>query len=109
MAQRDQQQLDVIWVHADLRNSSRANELLAAAEAGNLERLPAAVLSVNRRVDGQEALIKVLLTAATFQGRLSGPVRQAILRVYTEIDHAEALALVSALGWTGPPQDTPGS
>ena len=63
--------------------------------------IPGASLAVNMKADQSQALVKVTALANEFQS-LPGVVRNAIIRIYTEADHHEALAMVSAVAWTGP-------
>ena len=54
-------------------------------------------------VDQSEALVEVTALPTEINS-LPGVVRNAIIRVYTEADHHEALAMVTAEAWTGPPE-----
>lgn len=100
MATRESIPLDLIWVHIRLTHQ-RVADLLAAAEARIAARIPGATLSVNRNLTNTEALVKITATGAEFSGQLPGNVRSAIIRIYTEADHAEALAMVTDVAWAG--------
>lgn len=91
----------MIWVLVDLTNS-RADQLIAQGTTMMLGRVPYATVSVNRNVTNTQALVKISATDAEFRGALSAQVRAAIIRTYTEADHAEAIALVTSEAWTGP-------
>jgi hypothetical protein len=96
MAQRDKLPVDLIWVLVNLGHA-QVNALLAVA--GALHRRHGAELSVNQNVAGTQALIKIGADENGFRNALSGAAKNAIVRVYTEADHAEALTLVTAPGW----------
>jgi hypothetical protein len=103
MAKRNGLPLDLIWVLVDLTNARSADLLTAAAtKVGQI--IPGATLSVNRNIAGTQALVKVTDTDASFRASLAGPVRAAIIRTFTEVDHVEALAMVTTVEWAGPPQ-----
>ena len=93
MATRDRVALPVSWVHINLTHA-RIAQLLAAAET---HKLASGVLSINRNLANTQALVKVLVS--DFTARLPGNVRAAVLRVFTEADHHEAVALVRASEW----------
>jgi hypothetical protein len=94
--------LDLIWVHINLTHQ-RIAQLLAQAEIEIGERIPGATLSVNRNISNTQALVKITATGAEFNGALPGNVRTAIIRIYTEADHAEALTMTTTEAWAGPP------
>jgi hypothetical protein len=102
MAKRDDIQLDLIWVHVDMTHR-RAEDFLAAAEAQIEQVIPGAELSVNRNIAGTEALVKVTGTT-DFVTSLPGLVQNAVIRTFTEADHAEALAMVTTVEWQGEPE-----
>ena len=104
MATRDRQSMDLIWCLVDL-TSSRMNQALTAAEDLTRERLPAVDQSVNRNISLTQALVKVAGTGDALLAALPPPARAAILRVFTEADHDEARALVTAVEWTGPQEE----
>jgi hypothetical protein len=99
MAQRDKIVISLIWVQIDLTNSTRANNLIAAAET---KMLPGTTVSVNRNIAGTQALVKITCTETELRASISATIQAAIIRVFTEADHDEAYALVSAEAWTGP-------
>ena len=90
----------MIWVLVDMTHNRAAN-LVTAAETTHAQKIPGAQLSVNRSADGQNALVKIACTEAELRSKLTGQVAAAILRVYTEADHAEAVTLVNSTDWTG--------
>lgn len=104
MAQRDDIPLDLIWVLVDMTHA-RAADVLAAAQNKVAQVIPGATLSVNQNIAGTQALVKVTDTVLNFRGNLPAPVRAAIIRTFIEADHAEALAMVTTLEWTGPPPE----
>jgi hypothetical protein len=97
---RDGQDFPMIWVLVDMTHP-RAENLVTAAETTHAQKCPEAQLSVNRNVANTQALVKIACTEAELRARLTGQVEAAILRIYTEVDHAEAVALVSSTAWTG--------
>lgn len=100
MFRRKGRPIDLVWVHLNLSNL-RANDFLADAQAKVNERIPEAQLSVARNLANTEALVKVTATLAEIQA-LPNPVRNAIIRIYTESDHDEAVALVHGPTWPQP-------
>lgn len=98
MAQRDKLPVELIWVLVDL-GSPQVNALINVAANRHKNRVEDAELSVNRSLDGTQALVKIAEGETGFRNALSAAARNAIVRVYTEADHAEALALVRAPGW----------
>ena len=92
MAMRDGRPIDLIWVLVDWTHPGTA-DLLVAAEVAHRERLPHARLSVNR-FNKIQALVKIATTEDAFRARLPAQLQDAIIRVYTEADHNEAVALV---------------
>lgn len=98
---RDGQDFPVIWVLVDMTHNRAAN-LVTAAETTHAQKIPEAQLSVNRNAAQTQALVKAAATEAELRAQITGQVAAAILRVYTEADHAEAVTLVSSAAWAGP-------
>ena len=102
MARRGGVILDLSWVHADATHN-RFNQFITYCQQQVAADVPGADLSINMNVDQSEALVKVTALPTEINS-LPGVVRNAIIRVYTEADHHEALAMVTAEAWTGPPE-----
>lgn len=99
MATRDGIILDLCWLHVDMTHP-RANDVVAWCQQELTEDIPEASVGVNTKLDQTEALIKVTALSEEL-AQLPGAVRNAIIRVYTEADYAEALAMVRSIAWTG--------
>ena len=101
MAARNNRPINVIWVLTDLAHAS-VNALLAVAGTRHQARLPDAVLSITRNLANTQALVKIANTEAGFRAALTVAAQGAIIRVFTEADHAEAHAMLRGAAWTGP-------
>ncbi len=99
MTKRDNQPIDIIWIHVSLAHARYADALSAATILHESQsRLK---VSVNVKADGTEALIKVVGAKATWL--TDKPFKAAVLRVFTEADHDEAVAMVRDPIWEPPP------
>lgn len=99
MAKRANRMFDLIWVHMDTAHPSYVgaiNSMRAQHEAaGDFE------LSINLKKDGAEALVKV---AGVVPGWIQGkPWAAAVIQVFADTEHDEALTLVRNIGWEDPP------
>jgi hypothetical protein len=101
MATRDSIPLGLSWVHVDMTHS-RADIFLANAETKCAERVPGATMSVNTKIDGTEALVKVTVDTDYF-ATLPANIQEAIIQVFSADDHYLALAMVRTEAWQGPP------
>ena len=97
MMKRNGLPIEIIWLHMDAMHGSYA-PAVNASRAQHEDR-GSFMLSVNLKDDGTEALVKVVgVTTPWVTGKAwSG----AILRVFTEADHDEAVTMVNAAAWTG--------
>lgn len=96
---RDRKFFDVVWLHMDTTHPVYSAAVVAMRiqheSTGSFK------LSINLKKDGLEALIKVVGVASGWAaGKLWKP---AILRTFTETDHAEIIFLVRDFGWEDPP------
>ncbi len=97
MATRSGQNIDLIWVHVNALHSKIA-QLMDAARLQH-EGQGDFTLSVNMKADGSEALVKV---AGVLTDWIAGkPWAGPVLRVFTETDHDQAVALATDPAWTG--------
>lgn len=109
MATRDGQPLNLVWVLVNLR-ASQIDAFFATVAVLHGNRLPTAILSVNRSVGWnstpptglRQALVKIATMEADLLTALTPGAANAVIRVFTEADHSEARALVSSVEWTGP-------
>jgi len=101
MAKRNNVPIDIIWVHVNTLHVDYAKALTAATllheSMGDIK------ISVNLNKDGTEAVIKV--AGALLNWVTGKPFSGAVIRVFTEADHDEAVALVTAANW--PPLSPP--
>lgn len=86
------------WLLIDLTHA-QATAVLALLDGLHKALLPNNLLSVNQKRDGTRALVKVATDPATIVARLPAAQRTAVLRVFDENTHHEALALVQAADW----------
>ncbi len=93
MAKRGHGNFDLIWVHLDARHPAYG-AILDTCRRMHEQYGPK--LSVNLKADGSEALVKVAVISTWPALNAWGA---ALIRVYTEADHAAAIALVKATGW----------
>lgn len=96
MAKRNSGNFDLIWVHLDATHPAYGAILDTCRRMH--EQYDALKLSVNLKDDGTEALVKVAVKSDWHALSAWGP---ALIRVYTEDDHAEAVALVRSPQWEG--------
>lgn len=100
MATRDGAPIDLVWLETDL-TEVRSVELSSALGVRHKARVPNAELSVNANADGTRGLIKVAASEGDLTSRISATVRAGVVRVFTEADHDEAVALVTSPAWLG--------
>lgn len=93
MAKRDIGNFDLIWVHLDALHPTY-DAIIQVCRVVHEQYGPK--LSINLKMDGTEALVKVAIKSDWPALKAWGP---ALIRVYTEADHAEAVALVRSLEW----------
>jgi hypothetical protein len=98
MAQRNKLPIELIWVLVDL-GLPQVNALLNVAANRHKGKVPGAELSVNTSADGTQALVKIAEGETGFRNALSGAAKNAIIAIFNEATHHEALALVRAPGW----------
>ena len=95
MIKRNKQLINVIWLHMDVTHDSYAAAIIAMRvqhkTQGPFE------LSVNLSEDGTEALVKVVGVLPPWI--VGKPFENAVIRVFTEADHDEAVVLVRDLLW----------
>lgn len=94
MATRDEKPIELLWLLVDPTHA-RAGALRTAARTRHESQGPF-VLSVNESQDGTRALIKVAADADWHTRHSSGA---AVLRAFTERDHAEAIVITSRAEW----------
>lgn len=97
MARRKGLPIDLVWIHLNLSHA-RSGDVLANAQTRINQRVPEASLSVTPNVANTQALVKVTATVSEIQA-LPNPVRNAIIRIFTEADHHEAVAMVHTPEW----------
>ena len=84
------------WYHVDTTHGSY-NAMKASAAIEHSKGAPDAVLSINTKKDGLEALVKVRTVDGTFSpGWETAPF---VFRKFTVADHDEALSLVVNSSW----------
>lgn len=93
MAKRDIGNFDLIWVHLDALHPAYG-AILHTCRVVHEQYGPK--LSINLKADGTEALVKVAIKSNWPALKAWGA---ALIRVYTEEDHAEALAMVRSQDW----------
>ena len=87
-------------MHADATHP-RFDQFITTCQQKMAQRLPDANLSVNLNLDHTQALVKVSAVPLDINN-LPPVVRNAVIRIYTEADHHEALAMVTSVAWAGP-------
>ena len=97
MMKRNGSPIEIIWLHMDARHGSY---VAATTAMGSHHRSQGSfVLSINLKDDGTEALVKV---AGAVPAWVNGKAwAGAVLRIFTEVDHDEAVTLVNSAAWTG--------
>ena len=99
MKTRNRKFFPSIWVHLDATHENYAtaiNVMRAQHEGqGSLK------LSINLKDDGTEALVKVSGVTPTWLA--SKPWQDVVKRVFTDADHAEAVAMVRDPIWEPTP------
>ena len=100
MATRNGTHIDLVWLLID-RSDSRAADFRTTANNLNKEKVTQAVLSENISADGTQGLIKMVHSEDDVKVRIPGPLRRSVIRIFTEKDFGEALAMVQSSEWTG--------
>lgn len=93
MAKRNIGHFGLIWVHLDATHPAYGAILDTCRRMHEQYGIK---LSVNLKADGAEALVKVATNSSWPALSAWGP---ALIRVYTEDDHAVAQALVRSASW----------